>query len=57
VAPVALVAAIWMARWFIRTVGARTLPGTLILTAIGVWLPVPVLEARDPHSAGRALWS
>ena len=52
VAPLALVLAIWMARWFARTIGARTRAGKQVLAALGLWVLVPALEALDPSLGG-----
>ena len=57
VAPVGLAAAFLMARWFARTIGLSSAPGTLALAAIALWLAVPALEALDPSLGGPALLS
>ncbi len=48
VAPVALVAALWMLRWFGRTLGWSSFSGRAITVAVSCWLLVPVLEVLDP---------
>jgi hypothetical protein len=57
VAPVGMVIAFLMARWFARTIGAATPAGRLALAAIALWLAVPALEALDPSLGGPALLS
>jgi hypothetical protein len=57
VAPVGLVAAVLMIRWFARAVGLGTPTGRLALTAVALWLMVPVLEALDPTLGGPMLLS
>ena len=52
VAPVALLVAVWMARWFARTLGTRTRSGRRVLLALGLWVLVPALEALDPSLDG-----
>lgn len=55
VAPAAFVFAVWMLRWFGRTMGWRSGPGRLAACAIGLWICVPVLEAMDPSLGGPRL--
>lgn len=52
VAPVAFAFAVWMLRWFGRTLGWRSPSGRLVMTAILVWMTVPVFEALDPALDG-----
>lgn len=55
VAPVGLVFAVWMLRWFGRTMGWRTPAGRLMSSALLLWMLVPVLEALDPTLGGPRL--
>lgn len=55
VAPIGLAFAVWMLRWFGRTLGWRSLSGRLATLAIGLWLMVPIFEALDPTLGGPRL--
>ena len=57
VAPVGMVIAFFMARWFATTIGLSSAPGRLAIAAIVLWLAVPALEAFDPSLGGPALLS
>lgn len=57
VAPVGMVIAFFMIRWFATTIGTRSAPGRLAIAAILLWLAVPALEALDPSLGGPALLS
>lgn len=57
VAPVGMVAAFAMARWFAKTIGLSSATGRLAIAAILMWLAVPALEALDPTLGGPALLS
>ncbi|MCU0280555.1 MAG: hypothetical protein MUE66_01705 [Acidimicrobiia bacterium] len=57
VAPVGMVAAFLMARWFVKAIGAATASGRLAIAAIALWLAVPALEALDPTLGGPAVLS
>jgi hypothetical protein len=57
VAPVGMVVAFLMARWFIKTIGGATTSGRLAIAAIALWLAVPALEALDPSLGGPMLLS
>lgn len=48
VAPFAAAGAVWMMRWFGRTLGWRTGPGRAAVVAIVLWMTVPLFEAIDP---------
>jgi hypothetical protein len=48
VAPIALAGAVWMVRWFVRTIGLRCPTTKLVIAAVGLWTLVPVLETLDP---------
>lgn len=52
VAPVGLVLAFFLIRWFATTLGWRSLTGRLALVAVALWLAVPILEALDPTLGG-----
>ncbi len=52
VAPVGLVVALFLIRWFAATLGLRSLTGRLALVAVALWLAVPILEALDPTLGG-----
>jgi hypothetical protein len=47
VAPVAAAGAVWLARWFAAELGVSTWSGRLAITAIGVWMTVPIFELFD----------
>ena len=52
VAPLGLVAAILMIRWFVVGIGLRSATGKLGTAAVLLWAAVPVLEALDPSLGG-----
>ena len=53
VAPLALVVAVWMLRWFRSNL--TRVPARLVLMALALWVAVPVLEALDPALGGPRL--
>ena len=52
VAPFAAIGAVWMLRWFGRTLGWRTISGRMAVIAILLWMSVPLFEAVDPALGG-----
>ena len=54
-APFAAVGAVWMLRWFGRTLGWQTPVGRMAVLAILMWMMVPLLEALDPTLGGPRL--
>ncbi|MEK7252920.1 MAG: hypothetical protein AAB198_06715 [Actinomycetota bacterium] len=53
--PIAMLAAVWMLRWFGGTLGWRSVQGRLATVGIALWMAVPVLEALDPTLGGPRL--
>jgi len=54
-APFAAVGAVWMLRWFGRTLGWQTPVGRMAVLAILMWMTVPLFEAVDPTLGGPRL--
>ena len=55
VTPFAAIGAVWMIRWFGKTLGWRTPAGRMAILGIALWMTVPLFEAVDPTLGGPRL--